>query len=107
MEIEKLFELAKTPEPFKEGTQEIWLDPDRADLVLESHFDENIPGGSKESSFIEETVNFINKIAPPNKYKNVIDLGCGPGLYYQKLAMKGDDVVSIAHDRKEIEHTVV
>lgn len=106
MEIEKLFELAKTPEPFKEGTQEIWLDPDRADLVLESHFDENIPGGSKESSFIEETVNFINKIAPPNKYKNVIDLGCGPGLYSQKLAMKGYDVVGIDFNKKAIERAI-
>src|SRR5699024_3596376 len=95
MEIEKLFELAKTPEPCKEGTHEIWLDPDRADLVLESHIDEDITGGSKESCIIEETLNVTNKIAAPNKYKNVVELACGPGLYPQKLAMKGYDVVGI------------
>nr|WGE03137.1 hypothetical protein P5651_01980 [Bacillus subtilis] len=40
--MEKLLEIAKNPEPFEGGTQEIWLDPDRADFVLKSHFDENI-----------------------------------------------------------------
>src|SRR5699024_4593487 len=106
MEIEKLFELAKTPEPFTEVTQEIWLDPDRSDLVLVPHFDENIPGDCTQCSFIQETVNFINNIAQPNKYKNVIDVGCGPGLYSQKLAMKGYDVVGIDFNKKAIERAI-
>ncbi|KXZ21036.1 class I SAM-dependent methyltransferase [Bacillus nakamurai] len=104
--IEKLLEIAKNPEPFEEGTQEIWLDPDRADLVLKSHLDENIPGGSRESGFIDETVDFINKIASVSKYKKVIDLGCGPGLYSQNLAMKGYDVVGVDFNKKSIEYAI-
>lgn len=104
--MEKLLEIAKNPEPFEEGTQEIWLDPDRADFVLKSHFDENIPGGSRESGFINETVDFINKIAPVEEYKKVIDLGCGPGLYSQNLAMKGYDVVGVDFNKKSIEYAI-
>ncbi|MCY8515483.1 class I SAM-dependent methyltransferase [Bacillus atrophaeus] len=104
--MEKLLEIAKNPEPFEGGTQEIWLDPDRADFVLKSHFDENIPGGSRESGFIDETVDFINKVAPVEKYKKIIDLGCGPGLYSQKLAMKGYEVVGVDFNKKSIEYAI-
>ncbi|MFK4428608.1 class I SAM-dependent methyltransferase [Bacillus sp. RC51] len=104
--MEKLLEIAKNPEPFEKGTQEIWLDPDRADLVLKSHFDENIPGGSRESSFIDGTVDFINKIAPVEKFKKVIDLGCGPGLYSQRLAIQGYDVVGVDFNEKSIEYAI-
>ncbi|BFH68392.1 SAM-dependent methyltransferase [Paenibacillus dendritiformis] len=102
--IEKLLGIAKHPEPFEEGTQEIWLDPDRSDLVLKSHFDEDIPGGSRESSFIDETIDFISNLAPVEKYKKVIDLGCGPGLYSQRLAMRGYDVVGVDFNKNSIEY---
>ncbi|MCE7793576.1 class I SAM-dependent methyltransferase [Salipaludibacillus sp. CUR1] len=71
---------------------------------MESHFDKNMPGGSKESSFIAETLDFINQIAPVDKYKNVIDLGCGPGLYSHGLAMKGYNVVGVDFNKKAIEY---
>lgn len=104
--MEKLLEIAKYPEPFEEGTQAIWLDPDRADLVLKSHLDENLPGGSRENSFIDETVDFINKIAPVENYRKVIDLGCGPGLYSQKLAMKGYAVVGVDFNKISIDYAI-
>ncbi|OCB93001.1 D-alanine--D-alanine ligase [Bacillus amyloliquefaciens] len=104
--IKKLLELAKNPEPFEEGTQEVWLDPDRAELVLKSHFDEYIPGGSKGSSFIDETVDFITKIAPVECNNKIIDLGCGPGLYSQKLALKGYNVTGVDYNKKSIDYAI-
>ncbi|MEC3849405.1 class I SAM-dependent methyltransferase [Bacillus velezensis] len=104
--IKKLLELAKNPEPFEEGTQEVWLDPDRAELVLNSHFDENIPGGSKGSSFVDETVDFITKIAPVECNNKIIDLGCGPGLYSQNLALKGYNVTGVDYNKKSIDYAI-
>ncbi|OPG94435.1 hypothetical protein B2I21_31105 [Chryseobacterium mucoviscidosis] len=104
--MDKLLEVAKIPEPFEEGTIQIWLDSDRADLVLKAHFDENIPGGSRDSGFIDETIGFISEIAPLENYKKVIDLGCGPGFYSQKLAVKGYDVVGVDFNKKSIEYAV-
>ncbi|MGG0156931.1 class I SAM-dependent methyltransferase [Bacillus velezensis] len=104
--IKKLLELAKNPEPFEEGTQEVWLDPDRAELVLKSHFDENIPGGSKGSSFVDKTVDFITKIAPVECNNKIIDLGCGPGLYSQNLALKGYNVTGVDYNKKSIDYAI-
>lgn len=104
--MEQLLEIAENPEPFEKGTQEIWLDSDRADIVLEGHFDENIPGGSKGSEFIAETVEFISTIAPVENYKKIIDLGCGPGLYSHKLAYRGYDVVGVDFNKTSIDYAV-
>ncbi|MHC8520665.1 hypothetical protein ACPJHQ_04495 [Rossellomorea sp. H39__3] len=46
----RLLEAVRNPEPFEEGTQ-IWLDPDRAELVLKTHLDENIPGEQKSGIY--------------------------------------------------------
>lgn len=104
--MNKLLALAKHPQPFEPGTQEIWLDEDIADYVLKAHFDETIPGGSRESKFIDETVNFITQFAPVDKFKKVIDLGCGPGLYSHKLAEKGYDVVGIDFNKTSIVYAI-
>lgn len=106
MAIKRLLEIAKTPEPFKEGTHEIWLDQERADLVMKSHFDENIPGGSRGSDFINEAVDFIHNVAPVEKYKNIVDLGCGPGLYSQRLAKLGYEVVGIDFNKNAIDFAI-
>ncbi|MCM3133507.1 methyltransferase domain-containing protein [Paenibacillus polysaccharolyticus] len=100
----KLLELAKIPEPFEEGSVQVWLDESRVDQVLKAHFDENIPGGSKSSEFINETIDFIHTIAPLDQHKKVVDLGCGPGLYAQKLAKKGYEVVGVDFNPKSIEY---
>nr|WP_240927531.1 class I SAM-dependent methyltransferase [Paenibacillus thiaminolyticus] len=73
---------------------------------MKGHFDENIPGGSRDSSFIDETIDFINNLAPVEKYKKVIDLGCGPGLYSQRLAMRGYDVVGVDFNQNSIDYAI-
>lgn len=101
----RLLEAVRNPEPFEEGTQ-IWLDPDRAELVLKTHLDENIPGGSKSQEFIDEAVEFICKIAPLASHKKIIDLGCGPGLYSKRLAIKGYEVVGVDFNQHSLDFAV-
>ncbi|WII39970.1 hypothetical protein [Paenibacillus thiaminolyticus] len=38
---------------------------------MKGHFDENIPGGSRDSSFIDETIDFVNNLAPVENYNTV------------------------------------
>lgn len=104
--MQKLLSIARHPEPFEPGTQEVWLHVDVADYVLQAHFDETIPGGSKESSFIDETVDFITQLAPVEKFKKVVDLGCGPGLYSRKLAMKGYAVVGVDFNKTSVDYAI-
>ncbi|MBE9908975.1 class I SAM-dependent methyltransferase [Enterococcus casseliflavus] len=104
--MEKLLELALNPEPFDEGTHNIWQDPQRSELVLKTHFDENIPGGSKSTTFIKETVEMLKELAPVQSFKNVLDLACGPGRYSEELAKLGYDVTGIDYNKVAIDYAI-
>ncbi|AIC93063.1 class I SAM-dependent methyltransferase [Shouchella lehensis] len=102
--MDKLLEVVKSPEVFAEGSQDIWLDPDRADFVLQSHLDETMDGASKDAHFIQQSIDLISEIAPLTNYQSILDLGCGPGLYSEKLAEKGYSVTGIDFAENSIEY---
>lgn len=90
-----IYELLKKPTLYEEGSSEYWTNPFLTGRILKGHLDESEPGGSKSDSFIENTIRFINRIAPVSRGRKVVDLGCGPGLYCQKLAHRGYAVTGI------------
>ncbi|HDF5210601.1 class I SAM-dependent methyltransferase [Mammaliicoccus sciuri] len=104
--MNNLLKLAQNPQPFEQGTTDIWLDPERADLVLKTHLDENIPGGSKSEKFINQTVKHINTIMPPETHPYLLDLACGPGLYSQKLASLGYQVTGIDYNENSLDYAI-
>ncbi|MBU8595451.1 hypothetical protein CHH78_01035 [Shouchella clausii] len=94
--MKELFDYLKIPsEPFETDGNNVWSEPRMARFVLASHLDGNLDGASRDSDFIDESVEFIEDVAPLSVYRKVIDLGCGPGLYAQRLAKKGYDVTGI------------
>jgi SAM-dependent methyltransferase len=94
--MKELFDYLKIPsEPFETDGNNVWSEPRMARFVLASHLDANLDGASRDSQFIDESVKFIEGVAPPSEYRKVIDLGCGPGLYAQRLAKKEYDVTGI------------
>lgn len=93
--MDEIFELLKPPKIYEEGSSEYWTNPLLMERILKGHLNENIPGGSKSNSFMEDSISFITNIVPKTKYPEVIDLGCGPGLYCQKLARIGYKVTGI------------
>ena len=59
---------------------------------------------SRTFTFIDESVAFIEQVAPPSSYKKVIDFGCGPGLYCERLAKKGYAVKGIDFSKNSIRY---
>ncbi|MGE7624852.1 class I SAM-dependent methyltransferase [Viridibacillus sp. NPDC096237] len=100
--MNKLFDHLKAPKIFEPGPNEIWTDPLMSKLVHEEHLDPNTPGGSANDLFINKSVAFIQDIAPSSTFKKIIDLGCGPGFYCQKLAEKGYEVTGIDFSQNSI-----
>lgn len=104
--MKELIKLTELPQAFEKGTSDIWVDPDREEFILESHLDERIDGASKDEKFIEDTIQFIENLAPVGRYKAVIDLGCGPGLYSEKLAIKGYNVIGVDYAENSINYAI-
>lgn len=95
-----------SPESFETSKNNIWVDPSFSSFVFNSYFNPEIPGGSKDLNFIKKTSSFINEIFPSDQYKNLLDLGCGPGLYAESFSSKGYNVTGIDYSEKAIQYAI-
>lgn len=92
------------PVKFTESEKMFWKDPHIANYLLEAHLDSNHDGASRSSSFINKSVEFILREGMKKESKKIIDYGCGPGLYCERLAKKGLNVTGIDFSENSIEY---
>nr|WP_321458134.1 class I SAM-dependent methyltransferase [uncultured Cohaesibacter sp.] len=106
--FEQLKALAQRPAPFCHYTAtELWTRPHIAKSMLAFHLDGAHDIASRKTTAITSTVNWLHDRFDLEG-KKVCDLGCGPGLYAQRLAQIGAIVTgvdisatSIAHARNQ------
>lgn len=92
--INQIKEKSKKPALFNKDGGNIWTEEYIAKQMLKAHLNPEFDGASRRNSTIEKTVEFLNKkILKNNSF--ILDLGCGPGLYAEKLCRKGHKVTGI------------
>ncbi len=98
MKISEIITTTKQPKVYSQGTSSMWEDEYISKQLLEVHLNQHIDLASRKESTITETIDWILSKAPtiaPGQKLNILDLGCGPGLYTEKLAQKGHNVTGI------------
>ncbi len=93
--LDKILKYTEKPVVFEPGEPKFWDDPHISKSMLEAHLDQNNDAASRKVETIDKTVeNLINSgvLRPGMK---LLDLGCGPGLYAERLAKAGINVVGI------------
>lgn len=103
MFIELMLKLQK-PEEFKQPEKMFWKDPHIAKYLLEAHLDPNNEGASRNPNFIDQSVDFIKMIATKKGDHKIIDYGCGPGLYCERLAKRGYVVTGVDFSENSIKY---
>jgi SAM-dependent methyltransferase len=90
------------PASFEKSSGVIWTDPHIQKSLLAAHLDPATDAASRRPEAIERTVAWLNaKIAPGSR---ILDLGCGPGLYAERLARLGHRVTGVDYNRRSIEY---
>ncbi|MCL2773507.1 MAG: class I SAM-dependent methyltransferase [Oscillospiraceae bacterium] len=102
--LKKFEEYLVKPQLDAPGNNNIWTDEYVSKGMLESHLDRDGDGASRPFAFMDKSVEWIYSIAPPEKYKNVLDLGCGPGLYCERFYDKGYNVTGVDWSERSIEY---
>lgn len=91
-----LREVNRRPEPFSEYTaRELWTDPHTAGRMLAYHLDERVDAASRNHAFVDRSAEWIVARFGLGPGASVVDFGCGPGLYAQRLARRLVDVTGI------------
>ena len=103
MHLNNINKLTDKPEIYESGTATMWTDSYISEQLLSVHLDENIDLASRKKPTIDSTVEWILKNVKKDKL-DILDLGCGPGLYSERLAQKGHRVMGIDFSECSIQY---
>jgi 2-polyprenyl-3-methyl-5-hydroxy-6-metoxy-1,4-benzoquinol methylase len=94
MNIQHLIKITQKPEIYTKGTAVMWTDKHISTQLLKTHLNPDVELASRKENTIAVTVEWILNKMPCHRL-NILDLGCGPGLYTEKLAEKGHTVTGV------------
>ena len=102
--LNKIKDYLVKPELNAPGKNNIWTDAHISKGMLEAHLDRSHDAASRNPEFMDKSVDWICSIAPPEKYKSLLDLGCGPGLYAERFNDAGYSVTGVDWSERSINY---
>jgi ubiquinone/menaquinone biosynthesis C-methylase UbiE len=103
MIIETVIHGSQKPELYEKGSAIMWTDSYISEQLLIIHLDPNTDLASRKKTTINKTVDWILKKTSKNKL-NILDLGCGPGLYAEIFTEKGHTVTGVDFSKNSIKY---
>ena len=72
--------------------------------MLEAHLDEASDGATRRKDFVRQSAAWIASQLPPQQYPQLLDLGCGPGIYAELFARQGYQVSGIDFSVRSLDY---
>ncbi len=104
LNITELINLQKKPDPFTPGNSSLWTDPYIAKQMLKAHLDPTNDAASRQPKKIDAIVEWIIQLMDLRLGDQVLDLGCGPGLYAMRFAQQGLKVTGVDYSQNSISY---
>jgi 2-polyprenyl-3-methyl-5-hydroxy-6-metoxy-1,4-benzoquinol methylase len=104
MKIADIISTSLKPSIYEAGTSFMWTDEYISKQLLNIHLNPDIDLCSRKMSTILETANWILSTQKSNNRLNILDLGCGPGLYAEIFAQQGHRVTGIDISKTSIDY---
>ena len=92
------------PPLYAPSTNNFWNDEHISKGLLKAHLDPDSDAATRRHQFVDESVRWIASIAPPSKYRFLLDLGCGPGIYAERFSGGGYAVTGVDFSKRSIEY---
>lgn len=92
------------PEPWAEGDNIPWNEPEFSRAMLKEHLSQAHDAASRRATTIDQHVRFVHEIVLARQSARILDLGCGPGLYLERLSRLGHTCQGIDFSPASIEY---
>jgi cyclopropane fatty-acyl-phospholipid synthase-like methyltransferase len=93
------------PEPFEFYTaSDLWTDEHTSKQMLTYHLNEDVDLSSRNTKFIDRSVEWLVSRFEVGHGTKIADFGCGPGLYATRLAQRKADVTGIDFSKRSIQY---
>ena len=100
----KIHKRAEKPQPWQDGGNLPWDDPDFSQRMLREHLDDSHGAASRQTHERNLLIDFLCKKLRLRPNAKVLDVTCGPGLYAVELASRGCQVTGIDFSPAAISH---
>lgn len=104
MKILDILSKSINPKLYEKGTSFMWTDKYISKQLLNIHLNPDIDLASRKITSIKATANWIMRMLPKNKKMEILDLGCGPGLYAEIFAQNGHNVTGVDISQTSIDY---
>jgi len=99
----ELERINRRPAPYSCRTiEELWTDPHISEQMLRYHLDPSVDAASRPGELIDRAVDWISRTFALGEASGLVDLGCGPGLYTNRLARTGAAVTGVDFSSRSI-----
>ncbi len=102
--LDSLLKINPKPLLFERGEPKFWDDPHISKSMLEAHLNPNHDAASRKPDTIDKTVRHLFESKALKPGMKVLDLGCGPGLYSERICQAGAQVVGLDISERSIEY---
>jgi SAM-dependent methyltransferase len=103
--FEELERINIRPEPFEfDTTRQLWTDEHTSKQMLLFHLNGEIDVASRNTTFIDKSVEWISSYFQVGAGTKIADFGCGPGLYTTRLARRQAEATGIDFSTRSIEY---
>lgn len=100
----QLSDYTKKPTLYAPSTGKFWDDEHISKGMLEAHLNPDWNAATRKHDFVDKSVRWITSIAPPAQFQQLLDLGCGPGIYAERFRKAGYTVTGIDFSKRSIEY---
>lgn len=97
---------SEKPEVYTASTSKFWDDEHISKGMLEAHLNPEWDAATRNHNFVTKFVEWIASIASPVTYPELLDLGCGPGIYAEKFYISGYHVTGMDYSKRSIEYAI-
>ena len=92
------------PTPYTEGEKIPWDEPAFSARMLKEHLSQAHNAASRRQLIIDQHVHWIEDALLQGKQAQVLDLGCGPGFYSNRLGANGHHCTGIDFSPASVEY---
>jgi len=97
---DKMIEALKLrPTPYMPGMRDLWDDAHISSHMLRSHIDPTADGATRNHDFVKKSAAWVASLREGG---DLLDLGCGPGIYAELFDAHGFTVTGIDYSERSI-----
>ena len=104
MNLTDFISRSTSPLPWVEGDNIPWNEPGFSQRMLQEHLSQAHDAASRRFNVIDRQVEWIQASILTNQPSDILDLGCGPGFYAERLARLGHTIHGIDYSPASIQY---